>query len=100
DQVLDRAARVREGGEVAQVPLTGREVLRQVGRAHALVTGDDDRRGQSGDRVDAGDPGFPLRLIGLVHHHVHVVVDHVTADNCVGRLTVEDRGTLYLTLAN
>src|SRR4029077_13748365 len=94
------AALLRAGGEVTQVPLAGREVLWQVRRPHALVTGDDDLRVQGGGRVDAGDPGLPLRLICLVHHHVHVVVDHITADNCVGRRHVEDRRTLNVTLAN
>src|SRR5437899_13026659 len=100
DQVLHRAALLREGGEVTQVPLAGREVLRQVRRPHALVTGDDDLRVQRGDYVDAGDPGLALRLIGLVHHHVDVVVDHITGDNCVGRRHVEDSRTRNVTLAN
>src|SRR6266567_3430546 len=100
DQVLHGAALLREGGEVTEVPLAGRKVLGQVRRPHALVTGDDDFRVQSGDRVDAGDPGFSLRVVGLVHHHVHVVVDHITADNCVGRRHAEDRRTLNVTLAN
>ena len=64
------------------------------------MTGDDDVRVQRGDRVDAGDPGLALRLIGLVHHDVHVAVDHITADNCVGRRHVEDHRTLNVTLAN
>src|SRR5438445_7088573 len=49
DQVLHRAALLREGGEVTQVPLAGREVRWQVRRPHALVTGDDDLRVQRGD---------------------------------------------------
>src|SRR5216683_5568339 len=77
DQVLHRAALLREGGEVTQVPLAGREVFWQVRCPHALVTGDDSVRVQGADRVDAGNPGLALRLIGLVHHHVHVVVDHI-----------------------
>src|SRR3984893_4996153 len=100
DQVLHRAALLREGGEVTQVPLAGREVLWQVRRPHALVTGDDYLRVQGGDRVDAGDPGLSLRLVYLVHHHVHVVVDHIAADNRVGRRHVEDRRTVSVTLAN
>src|SRR5437870_1232652 len=100
DQVLHRAALLREGGEVTQVPLAGREVFWSVRRPHALVTGNDGLRVQGGDRVDAGDPGLALRLICLVHHHVHVVVDHITADNGGGRWHVEDRRTLNVTLAN
>ena len=38
DQVLHRAALLREGGEVTQVPLAGREVFWSVRRPHALVT--------------------------------------------------------------
>src|SRR6267154_4647157 len=100
DQVLHRAASLRDGGEVTQVPLAGREVLRQVRRPHALVTSDDDLRVQRGNRVDAGDPGLALRRIRLVHHHVHVVVDHITADNGVGRRHVENRRTVNVTLTN
>src|SRR5258707_15553420 len=100
DQVHHRTALLREGGEVTQVSLAGGEVPWQVRRPYALVTGDDDLRVQRGDHVDAGDPGLALRLIGLVHHHVHVVVDHITGDNCVGRRHVQDRRTLNVTLAN
>ena len=63
DQVLHGAAFLRDGGEVTQVLLAGREVLRQVRRPHALVTSDDDFRAQRGDRIDAGDPGLALRRI-------------------------------------
>src|SRR5882762_6122997 len=100
DQVLHRAALLREGGEVTQVPLAGREIFGWVCRLHALVTGDDGLRVQGGDRVDAGDPGLALRLIRLVHHHVHVVVDHITADNGGGRRHVKDRRILNVTLAD
>src|SRR6266852_5783968 len=51
------------------------------------------------DAVAAGDPGLALRLIGLVEHHVHVVVDDITGHNCVGGRHVEDRRTLNVTLA-
>ena len=37
DQVLDRAALLRDSGEVTQVLLAGREVLWQVRRAHATT---------------------------------------------------------------
>src|SRR3989442_11873964 len=70
DQVLHGAAFLREGGEVTQVLLADREVLRSIRRPHALVTSDDDLRVQRGDRIDAGDPGLALRRIRLVHHHV------------------------------
>ena len=53
DQVLHGAAFLREGGEVTQVLLAGREVLRSIRRPHALVTSDDDLRIQRGDRIDA-----------------------------------------------
>src|SRR5262245_27032005 len=62
DQVLDRAALLRDGGEVAQVLLAGREVVRQVRRAHALVAGDDDLRVQRGDRVDAHRPAYQIMV--------------------------------------
>src|SRR5713101_5934979 len=100
DQVLHRTALLREGREVTQVPLAGREVLWWVRRPNALVTGDDFLGVQGGHRVDAGDPGLALSLIGLVHHHVHVVVDHITADNGIGRRYGEERRTLNVTLAN
>src|ERR1700686_1123603 len=100
EQVLHGAASLREGGEVTQVLLAGREVLRQVRRSHALVTSDDDRRVQRGDRGDPGDPGLALPRIPLVNHHVHVVVNPITGDNCVGRRRVENRRTVNVTLTN
>src|SRR6267378_6178103 len=100
DQVLHGAAFLREGGEVTQVLLAGREVLRSIRRPDALVTSDDDLRVQRGDRIDAGDPGLALRRIRLVHHHVHVVVDHITADNGVGGRHVENRRTVNVPLTN
>src|SRR6267142_779614 len=49
DQVLHSAALLREGAEVTQVPLAGREVFWLVGRPDALVTGDDGLSVQGGD---------------------------------------------------
>jgi len=98
DQLLDRAAPVRDRGEVAQVLLARCEVLRKVGGTDTLVTSNHDLRVQRGDRVDAGDPRLTLCLVRFVHHHVNVVVDDVACDDSLGGWDVEGRRSLHVAL--
>ena len=58
----------------AQVLLAGGDVLGQVGRAGALVPGDDNLRFQGGDGIQAGDPCFAAGFVGLGGHRASAIL--------------------------
>src|SRR3984957_5860504 len=100
NDALDRLLAGGHAREVPQVLLGFADRLRIVGRADALVAGDDDPRLQGGDPVEAGDPVLASLLVGFGGHHLDLVVDDVAADDSMDSWRVQDRRVLGVALAD
>ena len=59
-------------------------------RTDALVSRHYDLRVECGEGVQACDPRFAALAVGLGHHHMDVVIDHIATDDGRLRRNVRD----------